>query len=437
MAAAVQTLALADASGARRLLEGLPRDAAQAVLRQHARQFPDASLTLIADLLERGASPMIQELAVEALAEVGTQGAADLAADWADASPETATREIRKAARRALLRLAQRGLRPAAPEAPAAPAVQEPREWVRRAFSSAVDWEGTRLLYLLVDLPMAGAHMIRALVSASQGMLDFEAVESSGRHFERYVTQERPSRDELTLVEIPPAYARWLIGEAVVAARAKQQPIPPPFHAFRQVLAPPAEMPPAPVQEAVEESEVRFRPDLVERSVALVERPELATWLPGNEPMAPLVAEWQAIDRGPLTLPPSASAQRRSTILNRVIDLLMGPGGVAGLQRRLQDNALVMLQAGARQEARQLLAAAARLDPQQEASAYGHPLLRALAQRALDAALRGAGARPGAEAGVTGAAPARWDDQGPQPALDLDRGETPFERRPSGLILPR
>jgi hypothetical protein len=61
-----------------------------------------------------GSHPQAQVAALEALGEVPLQAAADLAERWSDTE---APRELRKAARRALLRLAQRGIRPTPPPA--------------------------------------------------------------------------------------------------------------------------------------------------------------------------------------------------------------------------------------------------------------------------------------------------------------------------------
>ncbi|MGH2351583.1 MAG: hypothetical protein ACRDJN_08205, partial [Chloroflexota bacterium] len=237
------------------LLAEAPADVVLAALRRYAREAGEPAAPLLTELAQREAPGAVQAAAVEALGDLRTPAAADLAARWAepaipsggqadhagDAAPASAavSREVRKAARRALLRLAQQGIHPSprpevelAPEAPARP------ERVRRAQMSAVDGEGTRLLYLLIDLPLSGAQMAMAIVSEAEGLLRFEAVESTGRQFERYVTQERPNQD-FPLVEVPPTYARWLIGEAARVSQVARKALPPVYSAFREALTPP------------------------------------------------------------------------------------------------------------------------------------------------------------------------------------------------------
>ena len=185
----------------------------------------------------------------------------------------------RKAARRALFRLSQAGVRPDSRPAPPPPAERERPERVRRALMSAADSEGTRLLYLLIDPPLGSAQLARVIASDSLGILRFETFESSGRQFERYVASERPDR-ELALAEIPAPYARWLIGEAEAASRSGGRALPSSYLSFRADLAPPDTVPIPPIEDEPIALEVRHRPDLVEQSVELLDLPEFQMWLP-------------------------------------------------------------------------------------------------------------------------------------------------------------
>jgi hypothetical protein len=127
--------------------------------------------------------------------------------------------------------------------------------------------------------------------------------------------------------------------------------------------------------------------------------------------------------------------------VEQVIDYLLSAGGVGGLRRRLEDNALVLLRRGERRSARLAMAAAARLDPDDVSTAYRSPLLQALAERALEAA---GAARPASTppagpvmpATPARSTPARSTPAPPAPAADVVDETTGLRRRPSGLILP-
>lgn len=407
----------------------------QGALRQYARQQGETAVELLEGLLRLPAGSGLWAAALEALGEVQTQRSADLAARWAgDQGTEgvtaaaaasgtgTSIRETRRAARRALWRLAQAGIRPLAAAEARHLVERRAAERVRRALMSASDFEGTRLFYLLIHPALGSPQMARVLASDARGLLRFDALDTTGRRFERYVSVERPDKD-FVLAEVPGAYARWRVGQAAAATRALGRPIPPDFLSFRDALEPPEEEPDSPIEAETLAMEVRYRPEPADESLELLDLPEFALWLPQEEDLSSLVEEWRSAVHGPLALPPGVLAQRRISILDRVAERILGPGGAAGARRRLEDNALVLLRRGETRAARLALSAAAALDPDDPVAARSHPLLQALAERAVVEF-----APPGASAagGETG-----------DPLRPSAEEEAGVRRLPSGLILPR
>ena len=412
-------------------LDTVPPEASAAALRRVARESGEGAFPLLEALAGMGAHPPAQAAAIEALGEVPLQAAADLVERW---TGEQAPKELRKAARRAVLRLAQRGIHPTPPPAAGETVPPAPRpEHVRRALMSAVDGEGTRLLYLLFDVPMSGAYLALAIVSQAQGLTRFETTESSTRRFERFV-EEDARRFNFTPVEIPPLYARHLLAEAVAASRAAGHGLPQRYHSFRDLLPAPGEDEPveSPVYGEPDAAAVRYRPDALEESVQLLALPEFANWLPPAEQVVPLAREWEDAEGGTLALPPSAVAQKREATMAKLVTLVLGPGGPAGFRRRLEDNAYVLLRTGRAREGRRALAAALALDPPDLPTARVHPFVRSLAATALDearAALAGERESATARAGLTSVAD--LIDAGD------DEDEPGLTRTPSGIILPR
>lgn len=407
----------------------------QGALKQYARQQGETAIDLLEGLLRLPASAGLWAAALEALAEVQTQRSADLAAQWAgDEGTEgvgatagasragTTIRETRRAARRALWRLTQAGIRPLAAAEARHAAARRAAERVRRALMSASDFEGTRLFYLLIHPALGSPQMARVIASEGRGLLRFDALDTTGRRFERYVSLERPDKD-FALAEVPGEYARWRVGQAAAASRDLGRPIPPDFLSFRDALEPPEEEPDSPIEAEPLAMEVRYRPEPADGSLELLDLPEFALWLPQEEDLSPLVEEWRSAVHGPLALPPGVLAQRRISILDRVAERILGPGGAAGARRRLADNALLLLRRGETRAARRALSAAAALDPDDPVAARNHPLLRALAERAI------AGFAPAA----TPAAVAEVGD----PLRPTAEEEAGGRRLPSGLILPR
>ena len=104
-----------------------PAGVAGAALRRYARQEGAGALPLLRGLLEEtGVPPAVVLAALEALGDVPTPEAAGLASRWAGEGPEApgaepggaAGKANRKAARRALFRLSQAGVRPDTRPAP-------------------------------------------------------------------------------------------------------------------------------------------------------------------------------------------------------------------------------------------------------------------------------------------------------------------------------
>ena len=397
------------------------------MLRRHARQAGPDAFPLVEVLAGMGNRPTAQLAAVEALGEMPVQAAADLADRW---TGDVAPKALRKAARRALLRLSQRGIQPSPPPAPAQDqaAVTRP-ERVRRALMTPVNGEGTRLLYLLVDVPFTGAQLVMAVVSQRHGLTRFDSAESSARRFEKFIAADA-QRYEFALAEIPAAYARHLIAEAAAASRAAGHGLPQRYHSLKDLLSPAPDDPAAesPVFGLADADAVRYRPEPLEASMELLDRPEFADWVPSTDQVLPMAREWNEAEGGTLALPPSAVAQRREATMDQLVELVLGPSGAEGFRRRLEDNAYVLLRSGHGREGRRALTAALALDPPDVATAKAHPLVRSLAARALDAA-REALAERGESPALGLAMP------GGAAAGNAEEPETVTS--PSGLILPR
>ena len=405
------------------------------MLRRHARRGSTAAFPLVEALASMGNHPTAQLAALEALGETPVQAAADLADRW---SGESAPKALRKAARRALLRLSQHGIQPTPPPAAAADGEAAARsERIRRALMTAVNGEGTRLLYLLIDVPFTGAQLVMAVSSQTHGLTRFDSAESSARRFKRFVEADA-QRFGFALAEIPPAYARHLLSEAAAVSRAARDGLPQRYHSLRDLLAPTPDDPAAavsPVFGLPDADAVRYRPEPVEASIELLDRPEFADWVPPAERVLPLARAWEEAEGGTLALPPSAVAQRREATMDQLVELVLGRGGADGFRRRLEDNAYLLLRNGNGREGRRALTAALALDPPDLATAKAHPLVRSLAAQALDAArtalaergespASGSATPPTLGASVAAGTPARGES--------ADAVTTP-----SGLILPR
>jgi hypothetical protein len=180
----------------------------------------------------------------------------------------TAHGGVRRASRRALYRLSQRGISPA----PVAqkPVVERQAEKVARAWVSAVDGTGSRATWILFDGAYGGHELCSLIVSDTAGILEAAGGEITKKRLDAELTALREAQ-RLPWLETSPATAMALVAEALALHQALGIKVPGKFarwHRLFDGIAPPA-APEPPAQ-----------PDgaLVARGGELLEEPEMAGW---------------------------------------------------------------------------------------------------------------------------------------------------------------
>jgi hypothetical protein len=284
-------------------------------------------------------------------------------------------RAVRRAAKRALYRLAQRGV--TAPAAPAPrPVVERRAERAVRAWLSGIDGGGSRATWILFDDGWGGLRLCSLIVNDVTGIVEAAGGEVTKRRLERELAALRASQ-KLPWVEAEPERAVGLVAEALARHEAAHTSPPANFARWRPLFAaapPAAPPPPAEVDTA-----------RLARSPSLLDRPELAGWF-----LEPTAVQGDAVDllqarESRLVVPDQIKAEREAAIVDRVIERELTPEARQRWWRRLLEMALVFEAAGDPEPAALARAAAAALaddgrDPR------SHPLVRALAQRALEVA---------------------------------------------------
>lgn len=288
---------------------------------------------------------------VDALGDLATPAvAALLIALEADALD----RAIRKGIRRALYRLAQRGVptpeRPAAPLVPTRVAAPDIEGWV-----SAFDGRGERLLWLVRPVA-SGALLVAAAANEPGGLRDLRLGETSRKQV-KAGRQQLSTETGLRLVP-----ADWRLVDALLVEahhRAASQERERDYLRVRSRItdAPPA-APAEPTSPRVRAPTAEERDALVAASAALLEQPELRAWWPSPEAAAPILAEMGQVRDSPIVLAPLQQEERLEAILRRATAELFPPGVTA---RRLEGTAYVLAETGRVPAARQALAVAAAL----------------------------------------------------------------------------
>jgi hypothetical protein len=282
------------------------------------------------------------------------------------------TGPVRRAARRALYRLAQRGVQ-SPPPAPARPVIERARERAIRAWTSSIDGSGSRALWILFERGYGALRLCSLIVSDLQGILEVAGGEVTKKRLDRELSTLRASQ-KLPWVEIEGARAVGLVAEALARHRTQATSPPATFERWRPLFegAPPAE---APRLEAAE-------PALLETSAGLLERPELNGWFLEPERVQADAVDLLQARESRLVVSDQLKAEREEAIITRVVERELTSEARQLWARRLGEMALIFAATGRKDDAALARAAgSALLDANREAR--HHPFARALAARAL------------------------------------------------------
>ena len=238
-----------DATAARRALDAALADPARldaAPLTALAPATLDDTLRAFADAHGAAALPVLDALAAPRL-----------------------DRGLRRAARLAAYRLAQRGV--SAPARPAArPVVERRSEAAARAWLSGIDGSGSRAVWVLFDGALGGLALCSLIVNDEVGILDAAGGEISKKRLETELAGLRASQ-KLPWLEVEASRALAVVGDALTLHRARGTSPPAAFARWDRLFVPtaPAPLPP-----------LTADPAQLEQSASLLELPELARLVP-------------------------------------------------------------------------------------------------------------------------------------------------------------
>jgi hypothetical protein len=287
---------------------------------------------------------------------------------------ERTDRTVRRAARVAIYRLAQRGVQPAPRPAPKAVVERRP-ERAARAWLSGVDGSGSRAVWLLFEGAWGGQSLCSLIVNDEAGVMDAAGGEITKKRLETELAALRASQ-KLPWVEVEPALALAIVGEAIALHRARGTAPPSAFARWERLFTP-AEPAPPPALTA--------DAALAERAPSLLELPELAGWFLDPEAVQADALDLLQTRESKLVISDQIKAEREEAIVARVVERELGPDARRRWARRLVDMAFIF-RATDRPEPAALAEAAAAGLADEAREARHQPFARALAQRGIEVA---------------------------------------------------
>jgi len=318
--------------------------------------------------------------ALRALGKRHGAGAVPLLERLADGAP---AREQRRAARRALYRLEQSGVRPAraVPAAPARPVVAREAEQPVRAWLSGVDGTGSRAVWILFEGGLGGGLRLCSLILNDEaGIMDAAGGPITRKRLDAELRGLRASQ-KLPWVEVDGRRACALVVDAL-ALHERLGTVPPPeFARWRKAVARPE---PSVRNWGSGSAGDERAADLAE-SASLLDLPELLGWFvePGrvqHEALALLQAR-----ESRLVVSDQVKAERERAIVDGVIEAQLPAPARQRWANRLREMADIFRMTGRAEPAAMAVRVADALaDP--ERPAVDIPFARALAARGLEMA---------------------------------------------------
>jgi len=241
---------------------------------------------------------------------------------------DAADKAGRRAARRALYRLEQQGIRlPPVTPAPAAPALGVAIE----GLISSLDGRGDQLVWLLRPQPGGVAHLF-GVVNDPDGLREV-ALHTVSRKALKSLRVELEQRHELRLVPVDWRHADFLLRRAFEWAQARGTRMDGDYPGLRAQFARMAAPPASPLVTPPTDTAA------LTTAAELLGEPELRTWFRPVEELAPYLEELAAVKDSPLVLNETQQQQRFEEIIERCSDGLFGAARRVVWERRLAEMA--------------------------------------------------------------------------------------------------
>ena len=250
-----------------------------------------------------------------------------------------------KAARRAVYRLEQAGVRGEGAPAGEGTRLYRPAGPVpSQGFLTPYEHGDERFGILAVPAQPRGILMGAFTLGQSQGLLAFDLYVLTEGRLKRYL-RNAEAASQGTMTEVGPRHVRFVLAEAAARSRQLGRPVPEDYQEFiaRAGAEPVAEAPA--VFEVMDPAALKPRGQPAALSSALLDLPLLADWLPAEE-LTPYLARLEEIETSVLVLTEAQKAARQETVFEQAARELYPAERRRDVRRCLEETALLLWRAG-------------------------------------------------------------------------------------------
>ncbi len=292
---------------------------------------------------------------IEALLKEAT---AEAAAALAVLEQQTASRELRKAARRALYLLSTRGIRARPDEISGEALPDVPATEMLRAYATGFDGAGNRILFFEIAESNGGKPTaVQMMFNDLTGLQTCDTARLARRDLQLRIQQmEEMQTEGLAFVEITADYGRWLLQEARELLRRQHRPSPTGVLALLpRIGVARRDYPVSPIYEAVSIESLHSDDSIDRNPAALFARKWFENWFFTVEDVLRALADWEnAADTSDVSASDRA-AEQRELIVREVATDLFTPAVRLRYVRRLEETADILWRLSHRTEARMAL----------------------------------------------------------------------------------
>jgi hypothetical protein len=275
---------------------------------------------------------------------------------------EARDKNLKKEIRRSLFKLSQKGLTipedKSGEEKP--PIFTLARTSDIKAYMSAVDGAGGRLLWIVKPQPGHGLQTIQAMINDREGLQRVGRAQVPRKEL-RNMAQEIKKQHGITMIAVPWEYADSMLYESFEKAKAAGRSGLENFHELRSIVGtgkPKTQE--HPIYRRLRSEDAR-QGAWRELSRRLLDEPEFRFWILDADWLAPFLGQLQDAQSSRLVLNPMQKEERLAGIVRDTVKMLCAGEVGKIMQRRLEDMALYLLETARAETAKLALAVAAQV----------------------------------------------------------------------------
>ena len=301
-------------------------------------------------------------------------------------SAKSSSKPVLKNVRKAIFRLKSQGVEVEEVK-DSSRAVFHPSQMApAEGFLSAPDAGGTRLVWLVRPQLPQGVVAFHALLNDVQGIMDFQALETTRKKFQEYAAAFR-QQAPWEIIEADPDYCLGLVIEASEINKKRGETPPGEFAKWRTLMGTPPPLPLKPIIYLhLKEEEWKNRSDLLDHAGSLFQSPSFQSWFLGEEEAKKYLALLKEASESRLVLTPYQKEARVLEIYRQAVDELFNAERRAFFRRRMEEMSYILWKTGKEDDAQMCLVAALRMESE-SGILTPHPFLLELVKRSLQALL--------------------------------------------------